>query len=85
MEKFAEIESIRKHIEETIKYMVDNPSKSNVVAKRGEQTVNYEVSVSKEDLGKVIGQKGRNAQALRTLLNAYSAKAKIRAVLNINE
>jgi len=39
--------------------------------------------VAKEDIGKVIGKKGRTAQAIRTLLGAASAKLKKRTVLEI--
>jgi predicted RNA-binding protein YlqC (UPF0109 family) len=34
-------------------------------------------------MGKIIGKKGRNAQAMRTLLNAASAKLRKRVVLEI--
>jgi predicted RNA-binding protein YlqC (UPF0109 family) len=36
-------------------------------------------------LGKVIGKKGRTAQAIRTILNASSAKIKKRTILEIVE
>jgi predicted RNA-binding protein YlqC (UPF0109 family) len=41
--------------------------------------------VAKEDMGKVIGKKGRTAQAIRTILSAASAKVKKRTVLEIIE
>jgi predicted RNA-binding protein YlqC (UPF0109 family) len=37
--------------------------------------------VAKEDIGKIIGKQGRTADALRTLLNAVSFKAKTRSLL----
>jgi len=41
--------------------------------------------VAKEDIGKVIGKKGRNVRAIRTILSAASAKEKKHTVLEILE
>ena len=41
--------------------------------------------MAKSDIGKVIGKKGRNVQAVRTILSAASAKVKKRALLEIIE
>jgi len=41
--------------------------------------------VAKEDMGKVIGKKGRTAQAMRDILGAASGKVKKRTVLEILE
>ena len=38
-----------------------------------------------EDLGKIIGRQGRTARALRTLVNAASAKQERRCILEIEE
>ena len=43
------------------------------------------LSVAKEDLGKIIGRQGRTARALRTLVNAASAKQERRCILEIEE
>jgi predicted RNA-binding protein YlqC (UPF0109 family) len=42
-----------------------------------------EVRPAKEDIGKIIGKKGRNVQAMRTLLNAAASKLRKRVVLEI--
>ena len=61
--------------------LVDNPEEVVVREVEGEQTSVLELSVAKEDLGKVIGKQGRTARAIRTLLGAVAAKAKKRVVL----
>ncbi len=48
-----------------------------------ENTICYELSVNKEDLGKVIGKKGRTVKAIRTLLNAASMKQNKKFILEI--
>ena len=44
-----------------------------------------ELRAAKEDLGKIIGKEGRNAHALRTIVNAAATKLRKRAVLEILE
>ena len=51
----------------------------------GEQILVLELKVAKEDIGKVIGKQGRTAQAIRSILNAASGKAKKRMLLEIIE
>jgi predicted RNA-binding protein YlqC (UPF0109 family) len=63
--------------------LVDNPAQVEVTEIAGRDTSVIELKVAKEDMGKIIGKKGRNAQAMRTLLNAASAKLRKRVVLEI--
>lgn len=65
--------------------LVDNPDDVQVNEVVGEQTTVVELSVSKEDLGKVIGKQGRTAKSMRTILNAASTKLQKRSVLEIME
>ncbi|MBS3808862.1 MAG: KH domain-containing protein [Desulfobacterales bacterium] len=67
------------------KALVDNPDDVTVTEVEGGQTAVLELKVAKEDLGKVIGKQGRTARAMRTILNAASAKVKKRTVLEIIE
>jgi len=41
--------------------------------------------VDREDIGRIIGKKGRTARALRTILNAAAMKQAKRATLEILE
>lgn len=72
-------------IEMIAKALVDNPDAVRVTEIEGEKTSVIELSVAKEDLGKVIGKQGRTARSLRTILSAASAKNNKRAVLEILE
>jgi hypothetical protein len=67
------------------KALVDNPDQVVVEEIMTQQTLVLELSVAKEDLGKVIGKKGRTAQAVRTILSCASAKEKKRTILEIVE
>jgi predicted RNA-binding protein YlqC (UPF0109 family) len=65
--------------------LVDHPEQVSVSEVEGDQTSVLELTVAKEDLGKVIGKQGRTARAMRTILSAASAKIKKRTVLEIIE
>ena len=65
------------------KALVEHPDQVQVNEIAGEHASVIELSTAKEDIGKVIGKRGRNAQAMRTILNAASAKLRKRVVLEI--
>lgn len=65
--------------------LVDNPDQVAVRESEGDQGSVLELSVSRDDLGKIIGKQGRTARAIRTILGAVSAKTKKRVVLEILE
>ncbi|OGL43204.1 MAG: RNA-binding protein [Candidatus Schekmanbacteria bacterium RBG_16_38_11] len=65
--------------------LVDNPEKIEVKELGEGRTTVIELRVAPEDLGKIIGRKGRTVKAMRTLLNAAAVKKKKRVVLEIIE
>ena len=65
--------------------LVDQPDEVEVKEVEGDRTTVLELTVAKDDLGKVIGKQGKTARALRTILNATATKLKKRAVLEIIE
>jgi predicted RNA-binding protein YlqC (UPF0109 family) len=66
-----------------VKALVDKPEHVSVVEIEGAHINVLEVSVAKSDMGLIIGKQGRNAQAIRTILNAASGKTRKRYVLEI--
>lgn len=72
-------------IEIMAKALVEHPDQVSVSEIAGEHASVIELRTAKEDLGKIIGKRGRNAQAMRTILNAASAKLRKRTVLEIIE
>ena len=77
--------SLKDLVDFMAKALVDNPDDVQVNEVVGEQTTVVELSVSKDDLGKVIGKQGRTAKSMRTILNAASTKLQKRSVLEIME
>lgn len=65
--------------------MVDHPEQVSVEVKESQIKTVFELRVAKVDLGKIIGKHGRTADAIRTILNAASRKARKRYMLDIIE
>lgn len=72
-------------VEDIAKALVDTPGDVSVNAIEGEQTTVFELKVSPDDIGKVIGKQGRTARSIRTLLSAASMKYNHRFTLEILE
>ena len=72
-------------VELIAKALVDNPDKVQVSQLDGEQSSIIELKVAQEDLGKIIGKQGRNAQAIRVIIGAAGMKLKKRVNLEIVE
>ena len=72
-------------VEYIAKSLVDRPEEVRVSREEKEDVTVLHLSVAKEDLGKIIGRQGRTARALRTLVNAASAKQERRCILEIEE
>lgn len=72
-------------IEFIARSLVDNPEQVSINEIEGEKTTILELSVAEEDLGKIIGRRGRTAKAMRTVLSAAATKVDKRAVLEIIE
>jgi predicted RNA-binding protein YlqC (UPF0109 family) len=75
---------MEKHLIEYIaKSLVDNPGDVNVNLVEGEKSTILELRVAPDDIGKVIGKHGRIAKAMRTVLQAATAKSGKHTVLEI--
>ena len=74
---------MRTLIEYIARSLVENPDQVRINQVEGEQSVIFELQVSPEDMGKIIGKQGRIANAMRVLLKAAAAKEGKRAVLEI--
>jgi predicted RNA-binding protein YlqC (UPF0109 family) len=72
-------------IEYIAKSLVDDPSQVRVDEIEGTTSVVLELRVAPEDMGRIIGKKGRVADAMRTLVRVVAAKQGKRVTLEIVE
>jgi len=74
---------MKEFLEFIARRLVDQPDKVTLEFEERENKVIFKLKVGEQDVGKVIGRKGRTAQAMRTLLSAVAAKEGKRAILEI--
>jgi uncharacterized protein len=63
--------------------LVDDPDAVRVEEEQRDDTVVLHLHVAKEDVGKVIGRRGRIARALRAIVRAGGARQRRRLILEI--
>jgi len=61
-------------LEYLAKAIVDDPDSVAVDVDESRSTVSLRLNVSPEDMGRVIGRRGRTAQAIRTVVRAAAAR-----------
>ena len=61
-------------LQSMVKAIVDNSDDVKIDETESENTTIYELRLGDGDLGKVIGKKGKNIGAIRTIISAATAK-----------
>ncbi len=84
-ERDEKAEAIKAVLKTLIEHLVDSPEDAKLSHYHGEQTTVIEIRVHPHDIGKIIGKKGQNISAMRTLLVCMAAKNKLRAVMTLVE
>jgi predicted RNA-binding protein YlqC (UPF0109 family) len=72
-------------VEVIARALVDDPATVEISTAGSDEEPVFRLRVGSNDLGKVIGKKGRTAKAFRTLLAAAAAKQDLKPSLEILE
>ena len=78
-------ENLQGLVEFIARSLVDDPSEVKVNKYQRGSTIQLELNVSKEDMGRVIGKSGQVANAIRTLLKVAAAREGQQVNLDIVE
>lgn len=65
------------------KAIVEDPDSVSVSEKVSGDTIVLELSVAKQDMGRVIGKEGKIAKSIRTVMRAAAAKENKRVIVDI--
>ncbi len=74
---------MKEFLEFIAKSLVDKPEAVRVEETKGEEGIYFKLYVDDNEIGKVIGKKGKTAKSIRTLLIAVAAKNGFRVTLDI--
>ncbi len=70
-------------LEYVAKSIVDDADSVVVEVEEGRRSVSLRLNVSPDDMGRVIGRRGRTAQAIRTVVRAAAAREGLDAHVDI--
>ena len=79
------MEKIKNLILTIVSSIVDDENSVKITEEKNEKGTLFEIRVSKDDAGKLIGKQGRVASALRTLVKASGAKLGERVFVNVHK
>lgn len=74
---------LRALVEHLTRGVVDRPEAVSVRASARDQVVFIEIRVAPEDVGRVIGRRGRVVGAIRTLAKAAAVRSRQRVVVEV--
>ena len=81
--KKVSVEDMVSLVEYIAKSLVDTPDEVKTNLNEDEESIPIELSVAKDDMGKVIGKQGRIAKAIRTVVRAASLKSEKKVLVEI--
>lgn len=76
--------SMRELVDSIVFSIVDDVDNAEIIEEEIDGCTLFTITVSKDDVGKLIGKEGRVASALRTIAKASGAKRGQRVLVNVN-
>ena len=76
-------DNLRELVEYIVRSLVDDPSQVQVTETQTESVIIYELRVAPEEVGRVIGRRGRTINAIRTVLRSAAGRQGKRVGLEI--
>ena len=75
--------TIKDMVEYVVKTLADEPDAVKVMESEGESVIMIELNVAPDDMGRIIGRKGRTINAIRSLARIIGAKMDKRVSVEI--
>lgn len=72
-------------LEYVARHLVDDPDAVEVTEEEGERSVVLRLKVAPDDMGKVIGKRGRTVRAIRSLVRAAASRQGLSSMVEIVE
>ena len=79
------MDKVKDLITTVVSSIVDDENSIKITEEKNDKGTLFEIRVSKDDAGKLIGKQGRVASALRTLVKAAGAKLGERIFVNVHK
>ena len=72
-------------VEYVVKALVDNPDQVDVTAVDGKEGATIQVRCCKEDIGKIVGKRGKTIMAIRSLVSGAAGRQHKRVSVDVLE
>jgi uncharacterized protein len=76
---------VKEVLEYLARHLVDDPDAVEVAEVEGERSVVLRLTVAPDDMGKVIGKRGRTVRAIRSLVRAAGSRQGVSTMVEIVE
>jgi uncharacterized protein len=76
---------VKEVLEYIARAMVDEPEAVEVTEVTGERSVIFQLRVAPDDMGKVIGKRGRTVRAIRSIVRAAGSRQGVTTLVEIIE
>ena len=79
------LSNMRDILSQIVASIVDNPDEVEVKEEEQDGVVNFNVTVAKEDMGKIIGKNGKVIRAIRTVMKIPAIKNNKKIFISLTE
>jgi predicted RNA-binding protein YlqC (UPF0109 family) len=76
---------VKEVLEYVARHLVDDPDAVEVTEDEGDRSVVLRLKVAPDDMGKVIGKRGRTVRAIRSLVRAAASRQGLSSMVEIVE
>jgi predicted RNA-binding protein YlqC (UPF0109 family) len=76
---------VKEVLEYVARHLVDEPEAVEVTEVEGERSILLQLRVAPDDMGKVIGKRGRTVRAIRSLVRAAASRQGLSTMVEIVE
>jgi uncharacterized protein len=76
---------VKEVLEYVARHLVDEPEAVEVTEVEGERSLLLQLKVAPDDMGKVIGKRGRTVRAIRSLVRAAASRQGLSTMVEIVE
>ena len=79
------IQDLEMFVDYVVKALVENKSEVSVNTEQLENAISIKIKCQKEEIGKVVGKKGRTIMAIRTLISGAAGRLQRRILVEVVE
>jgi predicted RNA-binding protein YlqC (UPF0109 family) len=76
---------VKEVLEYLARHLVDDPDAVEVTEVEGERSILLQLKVAPDDMGKVIGKRGRTVRAMRSVVRAAASRQGLSTMVEIVE